>query len=176
TQSWFEWYALQGEPMASCRCSRAAALFAAAAFLTAPSFGQTAVLRVDEPQIKFRLSAHPAVEIPLVNTSGKGLPGDFELELLATDDRVERVVTGTFQGSPGTTVEKIAWPQDSLARISPLEFGWRRLRYSFTPRSESGVGPAQGIVQLSRVFAGIFQVRIAGASKAKPGSRYPVRV
>lgn len=162
--------------MASCRGSRAAAFFAVAAFLTAPSFGQTAVLRVDEPQIRFRLSAHPAVEIPIVNTSGKALPGDFRLELLATDDRVERVVTGTFQGSPGTTVEKIAWPQNSLPGISPLRFGWRRLRYSFTPRPESGVGAAQGIVQLSRVLAGIFQVRVAGASKAKPGSRYPVRV
>jgi hypothetical protein len=162
--------------MASCRSTRAAALFAVAAFLTAPSFGQTAVLRIDEPQIKFRLSAHPAVEIPIVNTSDKPLPGDFKLELLATDDRVERVVTGAFQGSPGTTVEKIAWPQDSLARISPLEFGWRRLRYSFTPRPESGVGAAQGIVQLSRVLAGIFQVRLAGASRAEPGSRYPVRV
>ncbi len=162
--------------MASCRGSCTAALFAVAAFLTAPSFSRAAVLHIDEPQIKFRLSGHLAVEIPIVNTSGKALPGDFKLELLATDDRVERVVTGTFQGSPGTTVEKIPWPEDSLARISPLEFGWRRLRYSFTPRSESGVAPAQGIVQLSRVLAGIFQVRIAGASKAKPGSRYPVRV
>ena len=162
--------------MASCRFSRAAAVFAVAAFLTAPSFGQTAVLRVDESQIKFRLSAHPAVEIPIVNTSGKALPGDFKLELLATDDRVEQVVTGTFQGGPGTTVEKIAWPQDSLARVSAARLGWRRLRYSFTPRPESGVGAAQGIVQLSRVLSGIFQVRLAGASKAKPGSRYPVRV
>jgi hypothetical protein len=151
-------------------------LFALAAFLTAPSFGQTAVLKIDEPQIKFRLSAHPAVEIPIVNTSGKALPGDFKLELLATDDRVVQVVTGTFQVSPGTTVERIAWPQDSLARTSPPRLGWRRLRYSFTPRSEFGVGAAQGIVQLSRVLAGIFQVRLAGASKAKPGSRYPVRL
>ncbi|HXN49766.1 MAG TPA: MG2 domain-containing protein, partial [Bryobacteraceae bacterium] len=162
--------------MASCRLARAAALFAVAAFLTASSFGQTAALKIDEPQIKFRLSAHPAVEIPVVNTSGKALPGDFKLELLATDDRVEQVVTGSFQGSPGTSVEKIAWPQDSKGHTPPARLGWRRLRYSFTPRPEFGVGAAQGIVQMSHVLAGIFQVRLAGASRAKPGSRYPVRV
>jgi len=43
-------------------------------------------------------------------------------------------------------------------------------------RPELGIPRADGIVQLSRVLAGLFQVRITAASKAKPGSQYPVRV
>ncbi len=162
--------------MASFRCFRVVALLVVAASLTAVSLGQTAVLRIDEPQIKFRLNAHPTVEFPVVNTSGKALAGEFRLELLGTDDRAVSFVTGAFEEKPGTTVEKVAWPLNSLARFSPTRLGWCRLHYSFAPRSELGIARADGIVQLSRVLAGLFQVRITAASKAKPGSKYPVRV
>ncbi len=162
--------------MASFPCLRVGAFSIIATFLSGNSFGETAVLRVDEPQIKFRLGAHPAVELPVVNSSSKALAGEFRLELLGTNDYVESVVTGTFQGNPGTTVEKVAWPLDSLARLSPSQLGWRRLHYSLTPRPESGVPRAEGIVQLSRVLANLFQVRITAASKAEPGSKFPVRV
>lgn len=109
--------------MPSFRCLHVAALLAVAASLTARLLGQTAVLRVDEPQIKFRLDAHPTVELPVVNTSGKAVAGEFRLELLGTADQVESFVTGTFQEKPGTTVEKIAWPLDYLASISPSRLG-----------------------------------------------------
>jgi hypothetical protein len=153
-----------------------AALLVVTASLTARLLGQTAVFRVDEPQVKFRLNAHPTVELPVVNTSGKAVAGEFRLELLGTDDLVESFVTGTFQEKPGTAVEKVAWPMGYLARFSPSRLGWRRLHYSFAPRPEFGIPRADGIVQLSRVLAGLFQVRIAAATKAKPGSQYPVRV
>ena len=162
--------------MPSSRCLRAAALLVVAASLTARLLGQTGVFRVDEPQIKFRLDAHPTVELPVVNPLGTALAGEFRLELLGTNDQVESFVTGKFQEKPGTTVEKVAWPLDYLARISPSRLGWLRLHYSFVPRPELGIPRADGIVQLSRVLAGLFQVRITAASKAKPGSQYPVRV
>jgi len=158
--------------MASFRSLRTVALLVIAAFFTVPSFGETSAFRVDESQIRFRLSPHPVVEIPVVNASGKALPGNFKLELLDTDDSVESVVTGTFPGSSGTSVEKIAWPEDAKARGSLSRFGWHRLRYSFAPLAESGIPPFQGVVQLNRVLAGVIRVRIAAASKAKPGSRY----
>src|ERR1035438_8322119 len=94
--------------MVSFRSLRAVAFLLIAAFFAAPSFGETTAFRVDESQIRFRLSPHPVVEVPVVNTSGKALPGSFKLELLNTNDSVESVVTGTFPGSPGTSVEKIA--------------------------------------------------------------------
>ena len=162
--------------MASFRSLCVVAFLVIAAFFAAPSFGETATFHVDESQIRFRLSPPPVVEIPVVNTSGKALPGNFKLELLATDDSVESVVTGTFLGSPGTSVEKIAWPEDAKARGSLSQFGWHRLRYSFAPLAESGIQPCQGIVQLNRVLVGVIRVRIAAASTAKPGSRFPVRV
>ena len=108
-------------------------------FLAEYSFGQTTpLLRVDEEQIKFRLNSHPVLEMPIVNTSDKALVGDFRLELLDTNSKVESFVTGTFQGKPGTTVEKVEWPLAYLVTTSPSSLGWRRLHYSFVPRSELG--------------------------------------
>ncbi len=146
-------------------------------FLAPYSFGQTTpLLRVDEEQIKFRLNSHPVLEMPIVNTSDKALVGDFRLELLDTNSKVESFVTGTFQGKPGTTVEKVEWPLAYLVTTSPSSLGWRRLHYSFVPRSELGFVPAEGFVQLSRVLVGMFQVRMTAASKAQPGNKFPVRV
>jgi hypothetical protein len=131
---------------------------------------------VDEHQIKFRLNAHPVMELPIVNTSNKALVGDFRLELLDTNNKVESFVTGTVQEKPGTIVEKVEWPLDYLVKTSPSSLGWRRLRYSFVPRPELGVAPADGFVQLSRALVGVFEVRVTAASKAKPGNKFPVRV
>ena len=136
--------------MGSCRSLCLLAFLAVAAFSVVPVFGEPDALRVDESQIKFRLSPHPLVELTVVNTSGKALPGNFTLELLATNNSVQSVVRGTFQGAPGASVEKITWPEDPKARGSLSQFGWHRLRYSFVPLAKSGVPPAQGIVQLNR--------------------------
>jgi uncharacterized protein YfaS (alpha-2-macroglobulin family) len=146
-------------------------------FLVSGCFGQThPFLRVDEQQIKFRLDSHPVLELPIVNTSDKTLVGDFRLELLSSNNKVESFVTGKFQEKPGTTVEKVEWPLDYLVNISPSSLGWRRLHYSFVQRPELGVAPAEGFVQLSRVLVGVFEVRMTAASKAKPGNKFPVRV
>jgi len=162
--------------MASFRCLRVVALLVVAASLTAFSLAQNSALHVNESQIKFRLDAHPVLELPIVNTSGKAVVGEFRLELLNTNDKIESFVTGTFSEEPGTTVEKVAWPLNYLTTVSPSSLGWRRLHYTFTPRPEYGIAPCEGIVQLSRVLVGLFEVRMTAASKAKPGSKFPVRV
>ena len=155
--------------MACLRGSHAVCVLILFVFLASYSFGQTPPpLRVDEQQIKFRLNSHPVLEMPIVNTSDKALVGDFRLDLLDTNSKVESFVTGTFQEKPGTTVEKVEWPLGYLVTTSPSSLGWRRLHYSFVPRSELGVAPAEGFVQLSRVLVGVFQVRMTAASKAKP--------
>jgi A-macroglobulin TED domain/Alpha-2-macroglobulin family/Carboxypeptidase regulatory-like domain/MG2 domain/A-macroglobulin receptor binding domain/Macroglobulin domain MG3 len=163
--------------MACFRSAYAVCVLMTFVFLASDSLGQTPPsLHVDEQQIKFRLNSHPVLEMPIVNTSDKALVGDFRLELLDTNSKVESFVTGTFQEKPGTTVEKVEWPLDYLVTTSPSSLGWRRLHYSFVPRSELGVAPADGFVQLSRVLVGVFQVRMTAASKAKPGNKFPVRV
>jgi uncharacterized protein YfaS (alpha-2-macroglobulin family) len=163
--------------MACLRSGYAVCVLIPFVFLASDSLGQTPPsLHVDEPQIKFRLNSHPVLELPVVNTSTKPLVGDFRVELLDTDNKVESFVTGTFQEKPGTTVEKIEWPLHYLEKISPSSLGWRRLRYSFVPRPELGMAPAEGLVQLSRALVGVFEVRVTAASKAKPGNKFPVRV
>jgi hypothetical protein len=104
------------------------------------------------------------------------LSSGFTLELLDSTNKVESLVTGKFQEKPGTTVEKVEWPLDYLANISPSSLGWRRLHYSFVQRPEVGVAPVEGFVQLSRVLVGVFEVRMTVASKAKPGNKFPVRI
>jgi len=149
--------------------TRAVCVLTLLVFLAPHLFGQTPpVLRVDEEQIKFRLDSHPVLEIPIVNTSDKALVGNFRLELLDTKNKVESFVTGAFQEKPGTTVEKVEWPLDYLVATSPSSLGWRRLHYSFLPRSELGVAPTEGFVQLSRALVGVFEVRMTAASKARP--------
>lgn len=163
--------------MACLRASYAARVLILFVFLASGSFGQTLPpLRIDEQQIKFRLDSHPVLEVPVVNSTDIALAGDFRLELLDTNNKIESFVKGTFQEKPGTTVEKIQWPLDYLANISPSSLGWRRLHYLFVPRPELGGTPAEGFVQLSRVLVGIFEVRMTAASKAKPGNKFPVRV
>jgi hypothetical protein len=146
--------------MVSFRSLRAVAFLLIAAFFAAPSFGETTAFRVDESQIRFRLSPHPVVEVPVVNTSGKALPGSFKLELLNTNDSVESVVTGTFPGSPGTSVEKIAWPSQaclspswpSTRRTShckmPSPLEWTKCSGTSTPcanRSRTGKNPSSAM-------------------------------
>ena len=164
--------------MARLRASYAVCVFIPFFLLLSLSFAQTSpLLRVDEQQIKFRLTPHPILEIPIVNASNKPITGDFRLELLNKDDKVESFLTGTFQEKPGTTtVEKIEWPLDYVEKTSPSELGWRRLRYLFVPQAELGLASAQGIVQLSRTLVGAFEVRMTAASKARPGNKFPVRV
>jgi hypothetical protein len=169
--------AIWENPMAGLRRTRAFCVLTLLVFLASEFFGQrTPLLRVDEQQIRFRLNSHPLLELPIVNTSDKTLTGDFMLELLDTNNKVESFVTGTFQDKPGITVEKVEWPLDYLVTTSPSSLGWRRLHYSFVPQPELGMAPAEGIVQLSRVLVGVFEVRMTAASTAQPGSKFPVRV
>ena len=108
--------------MACLRRSYAICVLILFVFLASHSFGQTPpLLRVDEQQIKFRLDSHPVLELPIVNTSDKTLVGDFRLELLDTNNKVESFVTGTFQEKPGTTVEKVEWPLDYLVNDFSFE-------------------------------------------------------
>jgi len=163
--------------MARLRISYAVCVLIPFVLLALRSFGQTPpLLRVDEQQIKFRLDSHPVLEMPIVTSTDIALAGDFRLELLDTNNKVESFVKGAFQEKPGTTVEKIEWPLDYLVNISPSSLGWRRLHYTFVPRPELGAAPVEGFVQLSRVLVGIFEVRMTAASKAKPGNKFPVRV
>ena len=128
--------------MACLRASYAVCVLILSFLLASHSFGQTPPsLRVDEQQIKFRLNSHPVVEVPVVNTSEKTQVGDFRLELLDSNNKVESLVTGKFQEKPGTTVEKVEWPLDYLANISPSSLGWRRMNYKFIQRPEVGMTP-----------------------------------
>lgn len=163
--------------MSLMRRSGLAGLVSLVLIFSVSTFGQTGSgLKVDESQIKFRLDEHPVLVLPVVNNSGKPLDGAFRLELLDTNGKVVSSVTGTFEEKPGTTVEKIAWPVDYLATISPPSLGWHRLHYEFIPRAELGVPTAEGIVQLSRVLVGGFETRLGADGIARPGNKYPVRV
>src|SRR5215469_6540536 len=163
--------------MACLRSAYAVCALMVFVFLVSRCFGQThPFLRVDEQQIKFRLDSHPVLELPIVNPSDETLVGDFRLELLSSNNKVESFVTGKFQDKPGTTVEKVEWPLDYLVNISPSSLGWLRLHYSFVQLPPRGVAPAEGFVQLSRVLVGVFEVRMTAASKAKPGNKFPVRI
>lgn len=143
--------------------------------LILPALQAQTAFRIDEASVKLRLHPQPVLELPVVNSSVKQLHGDFKLELLNTQDKVESTLTGTFDEKPGTTLEKIPWAVDKVDP-SPSGLGWLRLHYVFTPVPNAGVPPAEGYLQLSRIIVGSFEVRMAAASTARPGAKFPVRV
>lgn len=151
------------------RCLLLVALLAGTALQAQSTF------RIDEAGVKLRLHPKPVLELPILNTTGKALRGDFKLELLNTDDKVAATQTGIFDEKPGTTLEKVPWDVNQV-NPSPSGLGWLRLHYVFSPEAGSGVPPTDGILQLSRVIVGSFEVRMTAASTARPGTKYPVRV
>jgi hypothetical protein len=134
------------------------------------------VLRIDEQQARFRLLPEPRLELPVVNSSGKTIEGDFNLELLDTSGKMKSQLKGIFTGTPGTTVKKLDWPAARLSTDSVSTLGWFRLRYAFTPRPEFQVEPARGVVQVARIMTGAFEIRMTASKHAMPGQKYPVRV
>ena len=122
-----------------------------------------------------RLHPKPVLELPILNTTGKALHGDFKLELLNTDDKVAATQTGTFDEKPGATLENVPWDVNQVDP-TPSALGWLRLRYVFSPQAGLGVPAAEGILQLSRLIVGSFEVRMTAASTTRPGAKFPVRV
>src|SRR5581483_9553284 len=151
------------------RCSLLIALLATSALQAQTTF------HIGEAGVKLRLHPKPILELPILNTSGKALHGDFKLELLNTDDKVAATQTGTFDEQPGTTLERVPWDVNQVGP-SPSALGWLRLHYVFSPQAGFGVPAAEGILQLSRIIVGSFEVRMAAASTARPGAKFPVRV
>lgn len=145
------------------------------ALLVATAVQAQTTVRIDEAGVKLRLHPKAVLELPIVNTSGKALHGDLKLELLNSDDKIAATLTGTFDEKPGTTLEKVPWAVDQVD-ASPSALGWLRLHYVLSPQAGSGVPPAEGIIQLSRVIMGSFEVRMTAASMARPGAKFPVRL
>ena len=143
-------------------------------FATAVLQAQT-TYHVDEAGVKLRLHPQPVLELPVVNASGKLLHGVYKLELLNIQDKVQSTLTGTFDEKPGTTLKKIPWAVDKVDP-SPSSLGWLRLHYVLTPEPNTGVPPTEGFLQLSRIIVGSFEVRMAAASTARPGAKFPVRI
>ena len=142
-----------------------------------PALAQTAPtpLRVEEDKMRFHLLPHTVLELPLVNSTNKPISGKFTINLLnLDDDSTVAVTSGAFVEQPGETVEKIAWPAEQLPSDTPSQLGWYRLQYSFEP--DSGLPPAQGIVQLGSIITDGFAITLAAVARVAPGSRYPVRL
>ncbi|MGC2230994.1 MAG: hypothetical protein WBA09_05790, partial [Candidatus Acidiferrum sp.] len=134
-------------------------------------------LTVEEAKLRFHLLPQPVLELPVLNSTNKSIPGKFRLSLLNyDDDSVAAAISGAFIETPGETVEKIAWPLEHLPSDTPTQLGWYRLQYSLEPEAESGMPPARGVVQLGPLLTDGFGISIAAAAKVAPGSKYPVRL
>ena len=136
------------------------------------------LLKIDEHNVRFHLLPKPELELPVVNLSHQRLAGTFLLELVHFDDKVDSTMKGTFQEEPGTTVEKLQWNAKALPTTTPSELGWYRLRYTFTPSASGSeaAGPVRGVLQMGRLIADAFELRLTGAATVGFGAKYPLRV
>jgi hypothetical protein len=133
-------------------------------------------LRLDEDHVRISLLPSPLLELPMVNSTGKPLEGTFRLELLDSNGKSAASTTGTFHEAPGTTVEKVSWQADKLPTNQPSSLAWYRLRYEFTPETDSRIATTRGVIQVGRVLHDTFELRMTASGNVAPGAKYPVRV
>src|SRR3954451_18094102 len=73
-----------------------------------PIHGQQDSLRVEEERIRLHLEPSPVLELPLTNSAGQLVEGDFLLEMLG-DKGIAASHSGKFQANPGQTTQRIPW-------------------------------------------------------------------
>jgi hypothetical protein len=134
--------------------------------------GQQPSLRVDEEHIRLHLEPSPLFELPLTNSTGQLVEGDFLLQIVGD----KRSRWGRFHAEPGQTTQRVPWPLSELPTDSPSQLGWSRLRYMLTPTPSSGIAPVSGVVQLGPLITDAFELRITAAADVTFGAKYPVRV
>jgi hypothetical protein len=134
--------------------------------------GQQPSLRVDEEHIRLHLEPSPLFELPLTNSTGQLVEGDFLLQIVGD----KRSRWGRFHAEPGQTTQRVPWPLSELPTDSPSQLGWSRLRYMLTPTPSSGIAPVGGVVQLGPLITDAFELRITAAADVTFGAKYPVRV
>src|SRR5437016_5687144 len=106
------------------------------------------LLRVDEPKIRLHLLPKSELELPLINTSGRSLDGNVQLDFLYGDNGIHRQERIPFHQEPGSTITKVACDLQQLSYRTPTRLGWYRLRYLLTPKVAGDFPPVQGVVQL----------------------------
>ncbi|MFN6962915.1 MAG: MG2 domain-containing protein [Pyrinomonadaceae bacterium] len=107
-------------------------------------------------------------DVSLAIESRAAVPAPVELSLLDVDGKVRAERSQTVRLSAGSRSYKFLIPIGSVMRDAGSEIGWWRLRYR--------VGGSTGIVSLSELLRGDFELRAAAFQRVAPGEPIRVRV
>ncbi|MBV9211925.1 MAG: hypothetical protein JOZ52_14885, partial [Acidobacteria bacterium] len=134
-------------------------------------------LRIDETQTQVKLrESQSEVTLAVANPSGQELTTHVICELLDTQDNVRASIERDETILSGTTLLKLPLAT-SFSNANQNEVLWYRLRYSVTPVFEgAGFDAAQGIISLSEITPGMFNLRVASPSHLAEATSYTARV
>ena len=135
-------------------------------------------LRITESAIKVLFEEQGSrVILPIENSLTRSTSARVKIEVIDTDNAPIVTVEKDYEIRPGASEVTIPLAlslrnQSDNAR----ELLWYRLHYSVTTVSGSDFDPIANVVSLSEITPDVFNVSVATARKAQPGSAYRVRV
>ena len=141
----------------------------------------TQTLHVNEAKIIVLLDDKQSrVSLELDNATGRSFDASFQIELLDPKDVVRATATirESVRRGHSTVVVPALLPYSELREAERREFPWYRLRYRVTPDAAAtgSPSPAEGVVSVSEVTPGLFEMRVVSARYVRPGARYSARV
>ncbi|HYX28246.1 MAG TPA: MG2 domain-containing protein, partial [Pyrinomonadaceae bacterium] len=135
-------------------------------------------LRINESAIRVLFEEQGSrVILPIENSLAKSTSARIKIEVIDTDDASIVTVEKDYQIKPGANELTIPLAMSLRNRSdNARELLWYRLNYSITPIFGSAFDPITNVVSLSEITPDLFNVSVATARKAQPGSAYRVRV
>lgn len=136
-------------------------------------------LYADEARTRFVLHADRAeVLFAVENSSGETQNVTIKLELLDRYDSVLSTTTATHSVAPGSKTLRFNLPPfvADVSKFDPREVIWYRLRYQMVNIVRSSISIHMGIISLSQIMPGLFEIRVATTDLVHESGRYRVRV
>jgi hypothetical protein len=141
----------------------------------------SAGLRVDEAATRFLLEEkQTGASLVIENSAGREVQTRVRVELLdpqghiqASAERDEIIKAGT-----AALFIPLSFEFSNLKETERTQFLWYRLRYLVTPKVSQHTAEQRsaGIISLSNITPGIFEVRIIASEYAREGARYTARL
>ncbi len=139
----------------------------------------SATLRVDEAATRFIFEpGRTGAALGVLNPTGREVVALVRVELLDPQGsvRAEAALRETIGRGTTTLFVPVAFRPSDLDPGVLRQLLWYRLRYTLTPQTPADDGAqTSGVVSLSAITPGLFELRVSASNYAREGSRYRAR-
>ncbi|HKQ54216.1 MAG TPA: MG2 domain-containing protein, partial [Pyrinomonadaceae bacterium] len=138
-----------------------------------------ATLRVDEAATRFLFETdRTGAALSVENSTGRDVAARVRVELIDPQGRVraEAARQETIKRGRTTLFVALAFRPTDLAADERKQLIWYRLRYTLAPQdSKDDDAQTSGVVSLSNITPGLFELRVAASSYVREGAHYRAR-